>query len=196
MAPHPPESNLTKEQGRLLVKLAKNTISKELGEPVDDTDQLEDALAQKPFDMRSGTFVTLHKNGQLRGCIGSLTGDEAISEGVRHNAINAAFHDPRFQPLTKKELDHIDVEVSVLTEPQPLAYTDAQDLINKLRVNVDGVILGKGLARATFLPQVWEQLPNPKDFLTHLCRKAGLPGNAWETSKLDISTYQVTYFEE
>ena len=196
MAQHPPDSNLTQEQGQLLVKLAKTTISKELGRPVQDMDELDRALSQKPFDMRCGTFVTLNKNGQLRGCIGSLTDDEAISQGVRHNAVNAAFHDPRFPPLSQDELDQIQVEVSVLSEPQPLVYRDAQDLLTKLRVDVDGVILGKGFARATFLPQVWEQLPNPKDFLTHLCRKAGLPGNAWENTKLDISTYQVEYFEE
>ena len=198
MAQNPQDSNLTREQGQLLVKLARNTISKQLGKTSKETDadQLDQALSQKAFDKNCGTFVTLNKKGQLRGCIGCLTGEEKIPDSVRHNAVNAAFHDPRFSPLSEQELDEIEVEVSVLSEPKPLDYSDAQDLLGKLRVNIDGVILGKGQTRATFLPQVWEQLPDPKFFLTHLCRKAGLPGDAWQTSKLDISTYQVEYFEE
>ena len=190
------ESQLTKEQGQLLVLLAKQTISEQLGKPFRNRDKLDQSLSEKPFDMHRGTFVTLNKNGQLRGCIGSLTAEEPVADSVRRNAVNAAFHDPRFPPVSLEELEQIQVEVSVLSEPQPLEYKDAQDLLAKLRVNVDGVILGKGYNRATFLPQVWEQLPDPKDFLTHLCRKAGLPGNAWETTQLDISIYQVDYFEE
>ena len=117
-------------------------------------------------------------------------------EGVRRNAINAAFHDPRFSRLTKDELERTEIEVSILTEPQLLAYRDGQDLIQKLRVNVDGVIIRKGYASATFLPQVWEQLPEPADFLSYLCRKAGLSSDAWQSSKLEVLTYQVQYFEE
>ena len=90
----------------------------------------------------------------------------------------------------------LDIEVSILTEPLPLAYRDSQDLIRKLRVNVDGVIIRKGHASATFLPQVWEQLPRPENFLNHLCMKAGLPADAWKHSELEVLTYQVQYFEE
>jgi AmmeMemoRadiSam system protein A len=189
-------SGFTQEQGRLLVSLARNTISKKLGKPVADETSLEKQLTGKPFDRKCGTFVTLNKNHQLRGCIGSLSSNEAVSEGVRHNALNAAFHDSRFSPLSKDELDQVKIEVSILTEPKPLAYESSDDLISKLRPRVDGVILGQGYARATFLPQVWEQVPEPEDFLTHLCRKAGLSGDAWKKSRLEVSTYQVDYFEE
>jgi len=117
-------------------------------------------------------------------------------EGVKRNAVNAAFHDPRFSPLSKDELDRTEIEVSILTEPQPLAFRDGQDLAQKLRAHVDGVIIRKGHASATFLPQVWEQLPGPEDFLSHLCLKAGLPSEAWKNSELEVLTYQVQYFEE
>ena len=90
----------------------------------------------------------------------------------------------------------MEIEVSILSEPKPLEYEDGKDLIAKLRVNIDGVILRKGYHSATFLPQVWEQLPKPEDFLSHLCRKAGLAADAWRTSKPEISTYQVEYLEE
>jgi AmmeMemoRadiSam system protein A len=132
----------------------------------------------------------------LRGCIGSLTAVESISADVQHNAQNAAFHDPRFGPLTSSELDQVDIEVSILTRPARLAYTDGQDLLTKLRPGIDGVIIRKGSASATFLPQVWQQLPDKTDFLAHLCQKAGLSSNAWRSGKLEVKTYQVQYFEE
>jgi AmmeMemoRadiSam system protein A len=116
--------------------------------------------------------------------------------GVRDNALNAAFHDPRFSPLRKKELDQVHIEVSVLSEPVPLAYTDTDDLLSRLRPGTDGVIIKKGLASATFLPQVWEQLPQPEAFLSHLCMKAGLPAGQWRGGDLTVLAYQVQYFEE
>jgi AmmeMemoRadiSam system protein A len=117
-------------------------------------------------------------------------------DGVKRNAVNAAFHDPRFSSLSRAELDRTEIEVSILTEPLPLAYRDSRDLIQKLRVHVDGVIIRKGHASATFLPQVWDQLPRPEDFLSHLCMKAGLTSDAWKSSELEVLTYQVQYFEE
>ena len=132
----------------------------------------------------------------MRGCIGNLTSTESVLDGVKRNAVNAAFHDPRFSSLSAAELDRTEIEVSILTEPLPLEYRDTRDLIQKLRVNVDGVIIRKGHSSATFLPQVWEQLPRPEDFLTHLCMKAGLPSDAWKSSELEVLTYQVQYFEE
>jgi AmmeMemoRadiSam system protein A len=98
--------------------------------------------------------------------------------------------------LTDKELDQTEIEVSILTEPRPLEYQSRQDLTKKLRVKVDGVIIRKGHASATFLPQVWEQLPQPEEFLSHLCLKAGLPSDAWKDPEVEILTYQVQYFEE
>ena len=188
--------NLSKNQGQALVRLARRTIMERLGQKTagDESDNLTDSSFQ---EMR-GTFVTLTKKDQLRGCIGSLDTTESILEGVRRNAVNAAFNDPRFSPLKTGELEQVDIEVSILTEPQPLEYQDSADLLSKLRVNVDGVILRKGSASATFLPQVWEQLPLPEKFLSHLCEKASLPGDAWENEKekLEVLTYQVQYFEE
>lgn len=190
--------DLGEEQGRLLVKLARHTIMEKLGRnpPDSESNMLEMALQDKGFQSQCGTFVTLKIHGQLRGCIGNLTSTESISDGVKRNAVNAAFHDPRFPPLSDDELDQAEIEVSILTGPQPLEYRDEDDLIEKLRVNIDGVIIRKGHASATFLPQVWEQLPRPEDFLTHLCMKAGLPSDAWKSSELEVLTYQVQYFEE
>jgi len=189
---------LSREQGQVLVKLARQTVMEKLGQNISDAeaDALAVDLTDIDFQVRRGTFVTLHLGGQLRGCIGSLAARESITDSVRHNAINAAFHDPRFPPLITEELDTVDFEVSLLSEPQPLEYSGSKDLLKKLRVNVDGVIIRKGSNSATYLPQVWEQLSRPEDFLSHLCKKAGLSFNAWKKTPLEVLTYQVQYFEE
>jgi AmmeMemoRadiSam system protein B/AmmeMemoRadiSam system protein A len=189
---------LTPEKGQVLVQLARSTLMEKFGRPLppSEADRMRSALSDASFQVPSGTFVTLKHKGQLRGCIGSLSASDPLAEGVRRNAVNAAFHDPRFAPLTESELGQVEIEVSVLTEPQPLAFSDPEDLLRKLRANVDGVIIRQGHASATFLPQVWEQLPKKEDFLGHLCLKAGLPRDAWKRGKLEVSTYQVQYFEE
>ena len=191
-------AQFSEAQGRVLTKLARKTIMEQLGADASGSafqDPLS-ALEEERFTLRCGTFVTLKINGQLRGCIGNLTSTQTVLESVKRNAVQAAFHDPRFAPVTKEELGRIEIEVSILTEPQPLEFRDWQDLIKKLRVHVDGVIIRKGRAGATFLPQVWEQLPRPEAFLSHLCMKAGLPSQAWENSELEVLTYQVQSFEE
>jgi AmmeMemoRadiSam system protein B/AmmeMemoRadiSam system protein A len=189
---------LAPKEGQELVRLARNTLMEKFGLPLppDEADRMRSALSTASFQARCGTFVTLKLKGQLRGCIGSLSASDPLAEGVRRNAINAAFHDPRFAPLTEKELGQVEIEVSVLTEPQPLTFSDPEDLLRKLRPNVDGVIIRQGYASATFLPQVWEQLPKKEDFLGHLCLKAGLPRDSWKRGKLEVTTYQVQYFEE
>ena len=186
--------HLSKHQGQILVSLARQTIAEKLGQKPIKLDP--DTLADMAYQEKRGIFVTLTNKGQLRGCIGSLEASESILNGVKRNAINAAFHDPRFSSLKADDLDKVDVEISILTQPQSLKYSDSKDLLSKLRVNVDGVILRKGSASATFLPQVWEQLPKPKQFLSHLCLKAGLSADTWKNKQLEISTYQVQYFEE
>jgi len=190
--------NLSPEQGRLLVKLARQTLSQRLAKqiPQNEIDSLNRALTDPCFNSSCGTFVTLTIDGQLRGCIGNLTSDESLTSGVRRNAINAAFHDPRFSPLGASELDCVSIEVSILSEPRQLVFRKASELLKKLRPRIDGVILRKGAASATFLPQVWEQLPQPRDFLAHLCMKAGLAADAWQHSELEVSIYQVQHFEE
>lgn len=191
-------SGLTKDQGLVLVALARQTLMErfKLEIPAEQKRGLEEQLKDEAFQARNGTFVTLKIGGRLRGCIGSLVGREPLVQGVRTNAINAAFHDPRFQPLTPKEFDQVIIEVSVLTDPKPLSYDNASDLIKKLQPNIDGVIIRKGFASATFLPQVWDQLPKAEVFLSHLCMKAGIQGDAWKQGDLEVETYQVQYFEE
>jgi AmmeMemoRadiSam system protein B/AmmeMemoRadiSam system protein A len=186
--------SLNEEQGQILVKLARQTIEERLDKRSIKVDP--DTMMDSAFKDNRGTFVTLTINKQLRGCIGNLDSKDSIMDGIERNAINAAFRDPRFPPLKADELNRVDIEVSILTEPQPLEYRDSKDLLSKLRVNVDGVILRKGSASATFLPQVWEQLPQPEKFLSHLCTKAGLPADTWRKGNLDILTYQVQCFEE
>ncbi len=189
---------LTPEQGAALVSLARQTLVDyfDHAPAPDGFRNLESLLADQALQSRCGTFVTLKRNNQLRGCIGSLSAVVPIATGVRDNALNAAFHDPRFAPLKKKELDDVRIEVSVLSQPVALDYTDADDLLAKLRPGVDGVILTKGSASATFLPQVWEQLPRPEPFLSNLCMKAGLPASQWRAGDLKVQVYQVQYFEE
>ena len=186
--------SLNEEQGQKLVKLARQTIAERLGKRSIKVDP--DYMTDSVFKEKRGTFVTLTLNKQLRGCIGNLDTTDSIVDGIERNAVNAAFRDPRFPPLKAKELDRVDIEVSILTDPQPLEYRDSKDLLSRLRVNVDGVILRKGAYSATFLPQVWEQLPQPETFLSHLCTKAGLPADTWKKGHIDILTYQVQYFEE
>ena len=191
-------NELTPAQGHALVALARQTLLVKFNRriPQADRDELTSGLGDAQLQARCGTFVTLKMGGQLRGCIGSLVGREPLVDGVRTNAVNAAFHDPRFRPLTAKELDEVTIEVSVLTAPVPLMYEDAEDLIAKLRPKIDGVTIRQGYASATFLPQVWDQLPKPEAFLSHLCMKAGMSADAWRKGDLEVETYQVQHFEE
>lgn len=186
------QDRLTEEQGNLLLRLARKTIDEKLGnEQEGKGDEVDSALQAE-----CGTFVTLKIGGQLRGCIGNLEPVGSIYEGIRHNALNAAFHDPRFPELSAEELPLVQIDISVLTRPQPLVYRDGEDLATRLRPGIDGVILRLGRRVATFLPQVWEQLPLAEDFLAHLCLKAGLPETAWQDSHPEVETYQVQCFEE
>ena len=180
---------ITDEQKQTLRQLAKNMIQQQLGldtQPLDTTDAL--------FQQKSGVFVTLQKNQQLRGCIGSLSAHQSILDGVQDHALNAAFNDHRFSPVTANELADISIEISILTEPQPLQFTDAADLIRKLQPSHDGVILKYGHHSATFLPQVWEQLPNPEQFMNQLTMKAGLPADQWQKDDIQIEIYHVVKF--
>jgi AmmeMemoRadiSam system protein A len=186
--------SLTEEEGKYLLLVARKTIQEALFE----------RKANEPFPSREsprhlekrGTFVTLTVDGALRGCIGHIIPQEPLVEGVRINAINAAFHDPRFRPVSEKEFQKIRIEVSILTAPEPLAYSDASDLLMRLKPGIDGVIIKKSFHQATFLPQVWEQLPDKNSFLSHLCAKAGLDGDTWKKEKIDVYIYQVQSFEE
>ncbi len=179
----------TEEQGRLLTTLARAAIAREFGEPV--------AALPRPgwLDAPGAVFVTLTEAGRLRGCIGSLEAHRSLGEDLEQNARAAAFNDPRFPPLTPAELPRAHVEISVLTPATPLAFRDESDALAQLRPGVDGVILEYGWHRATFLPQVWEQLPEPRLFMSHLKQKAGLSGDFWDKA-VRLSRYGVEKFKE
>ncbi len=186
-------SVLTEKEQKELLQYARSVIAARLNdsakvrEPSDITDQMKE---------KKGCFVTLHKKGALRGCIGSLEPDKSLLSNIEENAVNAAFRDPRFPPVKEAELPRIDLEISVLTKPKPLEYSDEEDLKKKLKPGVHGVILSRGLARATFLPQVWEQLPTVEMFLGNLCMKAGMDTECWKDPNVEVQVYEVRHFSE
>lgn len=178
--------------GETLLMMARNAIADKLGAPQSTpkapmpTSQLE----------RSGAvFVTLMKDGLLRGCIGSLEAWRPVGEDVHANACAAAFKDPRFEPVRADELPNIRVEVSLLSPAQPIVFASEVDATEQLRPHVDGVILECGRHRGTFLPQVWESLPDPRQFMAQLKRKAGLPPDFW-SSDIKLSRYVVEKWKE
>lgn len=184
--------NISNSQGQILLDLARKTISARLN----DSKHLEQRPPEQFFNEKAATFVTLKISSKLRGCIGHLEPVVSLWESVRDNAISAAFHDHRFSPLSQSELEKTAIDISILSSPVLLEYSDSDDLSQKLRPGVDGVILRDGRRGATFLPQVWQQLPSPELFLGQLCRKAGLEEDGWKEKKLDIKIYQVVSFKE
>jgi len=175
--------------GKALLGIARSAIGVELGMP--GQDKPAHALLGQP----GATFVTLKRAGDLRGCIGSLRATRPLGVDVHANAIAAAFGDPRFPPLARFEFEEIVVEVSLLTADEPIDVADEADLIARLRPGIDGLILGYGHQRATFLPQVWDALPDPRDFVAALKRKAGLPEHFW-SPQMNVSRYGVTKWTE
>lgn len=141
------------------------------------------------------SFVTLHYDKQLRGCIGSLSAYQPLVNDVVQNAYNAAFRDPRFSPLHHDELESIHIHIEVLNPTQLLSFDSEQELIAMLRPGIDGLVLKEGNQTGTFLPSVWSSLPEPADFLQQLKRKAGLPVNYWSDS-IVIERYTTEAFEE
>lgn len=184
---------LSREDRQYLLRLARSAIARELGE-----DALYDRGGEPSTELKNpqGCFVTLEKEGALRGCIGTLEPVTSLAEAVEENAKNAAFHDPRFSPLKTQELNQIEIEISRLTIPVDLQFHSPEELLEKLKPGVHGVILQFGPRRATFLPQVWDQLPDKVQFLEHLCRKAGLGGSCWKERDLSVKIYEVEHFSE
>jgi AmmeMemoRadiSam system protein B/AmmeMemoRadiSam system protein A len=192
------ESTVTEtdeEKKKVLLKLARESIAQAVGK--ENHLSVDTLIEQNPWLKEKGAaFVTLNtKEGALRGCIGSLVAHRKLYEDVITNAQNAALHDPRFVALNKDELDNVKVEVSVLTPAQPLEYSSIEDLKSKINVGKDGVVLKHGQYQATFLPQVWEQLPSFELFFAHLCKKAGLKEMCL-ADKPEISVYHVKKYEE
>ncbi len=185
---------LSEADKRQLLALARQALEAAVNRqplpPVDET-------TLSAVVMRLGCcFVTLTRQGNLRGCIGALRPAEPLFDDVRHHAVEAALEDYRFSPVTPAEAPHLEIEISVLSEPQLLAYDKPEDLLRLLRPEVDGVVLREGLHRATFLPQVWEHLPDPRQFLGALCEKMGVPSDTWRHTKMGVQTYQVEKFTE
>jgi len=179
--------SLNKEQQLRLLDLAKSSIQHGLqtGRP------LKINLTDFPAELteRRATFVTLHKHHQLRGCIGMLEAVRPLVEDIAENAFLAAFRDPRFPPLAADEFGELDIHLSILTPAEPVSFTSEQDLITQLQPGIDGLILEEGRRRGTFLPSVWEQLPEPQQFLRHLKQKAGLSPDYW-SENIRISRYR------
>jgi AmmeMemoRadiSam system protein A len=185
---------LTLEEQKILLRLAREAM--ERGVKGEDLQPL--TLASLPLRLREegSSFVTLTIGGKLRGCIGSLHPYLPLAEDVREHAVAAALNDPRFPPVREAELSGIQIEISRLTPPTPLEYKEAEDLLCKLHPHVDGVILRDGFHRATFLPQVWEKIPEPEEFLNNLCYKMGINYDAWRSKHFEVLTYQVEEFHE
>ncbi len=176
------------EQRDLLKTIARESIRSGLthGQPLQvDLDKVDETLRQP-----AATFVTLNLRGQLRGCIGSLQAVRPLAEDVAHNAWAAAFQDFRFPPLTAEEFPDIDIHISLLSEPEPMEVASEDDLLRQVRPGKDGLILEDGPYRSTFLPQVWESLPDPKRFLAELKMKAGLSPDYWSDT-IRFSRYTV-----
>jgi uncharacterized protein len=188
------EDQLTDEEKETLLRLARGTLERGvrgLELPAVEADETTPRLNDP-----GASFVTLTIKKQLRGCIGALEPYQPLAQDVREHALAAALDDPRFPPVTPEELDQIEIEISRLTLPRRLDYADASDLLNRLRPNIDGVILRDGMRRATFLPQVWEKLPDKEAFLDNLCSKMGAMPDTWRKKHLEVLTYQVEEFHE
>jgi AmmeMemoRadiSam system protein A len=188
------QDELTLEEQRTLLRIAREAL--ERGVKGEKLPRLDDASLPSHLREDGASFVTLTMRGQLRGCIGALEPYQPLAEDVREHAVAAALEDPRFPPVSERELNAIEIEVSRLTRPIPLEYKDAEDLLSKLRPHVDGVILRDAFRRATFLPQVWEKIPDPAEFLDNLCYKMGASPDLWRRKHLEVLIYQVEEFRE
>jgi AmmeMemoRadiSam system protein A len=179
---------------KLLLDLARSTLKEVVLKgrlPKPDPDTFPKSLHEP-----KGCFVTLTKEGALRGCIGHIFPQKPLYVAVMENARSAATRDSRFNPLQPEELDFIEVEISVLTIPQPLAFSSPEELLGKLTPHKDGVVLTVGGRAATYLPQVWEQVRDKVEFLSSLAQKAGQSASAWRNPGTTVMLYQVEAFKE
>lgn len=185
-----------KKEKKFLLALARRSVREYL-ETGKKTEIKPAEVPSKKLTENGACFVTIYKSKELRGCIGSLEATRPLVFDVVENALHAAFGDPRFYPLEKEELPEVRFSISVLTKPEPFPVKDAEDLLKKLKPGKHGLIIKKGVARATFLPAVWEQLPEKEEFLAHLCMKAGLGPYDWKDTKgLEFEAYEADEFSE
>lgn len=202
---------MTKKDKQFLLKIARQAIAKELGMKPDAAgaggafEELEMALAGDVSEVlkgKHGVFVTLEIGGRLRGCIGHIVGHEPLYKAVISNALSAAFEDPRFEGIEKSDMTRIGIEISVLSVPLALEFKSADELKKLLRVGIDGVVLSRDHAKATYLPQVWETFMEEnvdelkEHFLASLCVKAGLSPHAWKETGIKIEVYKTDVFKE
>lgn len=178
-------------RGDTLTRLARAAIARKLGLSFDEPASLEADWLQQ----RTATFVTLQMHGNLRGCIGTLEAHSSLIEDVRANAVAAAFHDSRFEPLSVDGFSHVQIEVSILSVPEAMHARSEAIACSRLRPGIDGVVIKFGNHKATFLPQVWSQLPEPENFMQHLKVKAGLTADFWHPEVL-LYKYQVHKYRE
>lgn len=185
---------LTPQEKKELLALARESIvcavaSKRLP-------KLQDLPLTPMLKENGAAFVTLTIGGELRGCIGSLQAYRPLVEDVQQHAVDAALNDYRFMPVSDLEVPLLEIEISVLTQPEPLRYEHPEELPGLLKPHEDGVVLRDGPLSATFLPQVWEQLPSAELFLNHLCEKMGASPNRWRQKVMQVSIYHVEEFKE
>ncbi|HNZ56439.1 MAG TPA: AmmeMemoRadiSam system protein A [Methylophilaceae bacterium] len=178
------------DAGKVLIPIARASIAQALGKPHAKTKEDLPWLQDK-----GASFVTLTQNEQLRGCIGTLEAHRPLLIDVKANAYAAAFHDPRFSPLSSDELDDTQIEISLLSAMQAIAFANESDALAQLQPGVDGIVLEFGHYRSTFLPQVWEQLPDARLFMAHLKHKAGLSPEFWD-EELKLYRYTVSKWRE
>lgn len=184
--------SLSERDKMYLLKLARHTLEEHFGIPPKQVLPPPSDIVQQP----AATFVTLTINGELRGCVGALEPYQPLVEDVEEHALAAALQDFRFPPLSKEELPLIEIEISVLTKPERLNYAHPLELSNLLKPFEDGVVISWRGRRATFLPQVWKKVPDPKEFLDHLCMKMGVDPHLWRREIMDVSIYHVIEFRE
>ena len=175
--------------GEILLPIARAAIARELGEARPASEEAQ--WLRDP----GATFVTLKQGEKLRGCIGTLKARRPLIEDLKANAVAAAFRDPRFAPLSHDELDRTRVEVSLLSPLEPLVCENEEHALSQLRPAIDGVVFEYGYHQSTFLPQVWEDLPDPAEFLATLKQKAGLPPDFWDP-EVKLARYMVSKWSE
>lgn len=184
---------LTKSQQQELITIAKDSIAYGLkhgqAAPINSRDYAPELQAQR------ATFVTLEIKHQLRGCVGVLEAVRPLVIDIAENAFAAAFRDPRFPPVSTKEYTQLDIHLSILSPAEAMSFYSENDLLRQLRPGVDGLIMQEGSRRGTFLPSVWESLPEPGEFLRHLKQKSGLAMDYWSDS-LKVSRYQCELIAE
>ncbi len=180
-------------KGEILLRIARDSIAQALGMTLSTNKTL---IQKKPWLQEKGAcFITLTQHGQLRGCIGTLQATRSLFDDVQANAKAAAFNDPRFKPLSIEEFNETQVEVSLLSTTQNMQFSSEQEALAQLQPDIDGIVFEYGSYRSTFLPQVWQQLPDSQQFMAHLKQKAGLPTDFWD-DEVKLSRYTVTKWKE